>query len=107
MKTTSTITRPVAEVAARDVRFSSPLERSPANGTASKDSGSRSSLKRPANIDISPAQPLIQAKVHSESAMETLEIVVHPVSQFQPLRSSNIRIHIPSPQALYYSFIRS
>ncbi|KAJ9106883.1 hypothetical protein QFC19_003013 [Naganishia cerealis] len=80
VKTTSTTTIPVAEVVARDVRFSSPLERSPANGTASKDPGSRSSLKTRANIDRSPAQPLIQAKVHSESAMETLEIVVHPPS---------------------------
>ncbi|KAJ9098599.1 hypothetical protein QFC21_004245 [Naganishia friedmannii] len=73
-KTTTSVTTP------RDVRFSSPLENIPSNGTASKDYRSRPSLKTRLHEDSSHARPMVQVAMQTANVVNALEIIVQPPS---------------------------
>jgi hypothetical protein len=82
-KAISTAAAAVSHTAGRDVRFSSPLENIPSNGTASRDYRSRPSLKTRLNEDRSHAQPIVPIAVQSVNIVNALEIVVQPVGRFE------------------------
>ncbi|KAJ9122475.1 hypothetical protein QFC22_001902 [Naganishia vaughanmartiniae] len=66
--------------AARDVRFSSPLENIPSNGTTSREYRSRPSLKARHDEDKSYAQSMNPAMVQSLNVVSALQIVVQAPS---------------------------